>query len=402
MAEELKLKQPTRTYFDAVGEIEFKQENFFPNQTGKNNPNYTYSRLSFYLKNNDQKIRISLMGGFTPQTKIYAMNDKKESMTIDFGDRDNEEIIKQVSSLSLFQVGLNKVDIPKTKMNEDKNELEVILKADGTPEMIKVWNFQNFLTEYDLINFLGQNIKNGQMVRITGEISYNIYEEKLQKNYKINKIYILTEEDTFEDRFNLKVETLVDKDSLNESEPIIQGDNECKIKINTKVFNQINKNERSIIPLDIFYVYKENEKETVHRIINKIFKVSGDTIRKVVLECSLFNGKVYSSLSEDAEIELSDEVQELIELGYCTREEALKKANPKGYSEVQFVDEIRFEKPFFIKKDGIISLSIDDDFYDKSDLINLKIVSDEKKGSNKISTNNLEENFDIDDDFLPF
>ena len=80
----------------------------------------------------------------------------------------------------------------------------------------------------------------------------------------------------------------------------------------------------------------------------------------------------------------------------------MKKANPKGYSEVQFVDEIRFEKPFFIKKDGIISLSIDDDFYDKSDLINLKIVSDEKKGSNNISTNNLEENFDIDDDFLPF
>lgn len=372
MPEERKLKKPTRTYFDAVGTIEFKQEDYFPNQIGKNNPNYTYSRLMFYLKHNEQKTRINLIGGFTPETKIYCLNDTNETIIINFADRGNEELIKQVSTINLFQIGLGKIDVPKV----DRLTNEVIMK-NGQPEMVKIWNYQNYLAEYDLINFLGQNISNGMRVRIIGEITYDMYADQVQKNYKINKIYFLTEDEKFDDRFTLRVETLIDKNSLDKAEPIVQGDNEYKIKINSKIFHQVNKNKRKIIPLDIFYVYKEEDKDKVNRLIKKLFKIENNTIRKLTVECSLFSGRVYNQpTSDQLTTEITPELQDLIDSGYYTKEEILRKANPGEYSETKFVEEIRFEKPSLIKKDGVISLSIDDEFYVLDDLINLEITKD--------------------------
>lgn len=404
MEEEKKLKPATRTYFDAIGTIEFKQGDFVPNQKGKNNPNYIYSRLAFFLKNNEQKIRISLMGGFTPETKIYCFNDNKESMVINFKDRDNETLIKQVSTLNLLQVGLNKVETPKI----NKETQEIVMK-DGKPEMIRVWNYQNFLTDYDLINFLGQNIKSDMRVRITGEIIFNMYEGKLQKNYKINRIYFLTEEE-YEDRFNLKVDVLIDKNSLNDSDVVIQGDNENKVKINAMVYHQVNKNKREVLPLELFYVFIEEDKEKANKLIKKLFEIKDETIRKISLECHIFNGKIYNSLSsEELDFEISDEVQELIDAGFMDKEEVIKNLTPK-YSEVKFVDEIHFDKPILIKKDGVGILAIDDELYTRDDLKNLEIL-DDKKAKSKLKETNSVSNVDdedttlddfLDDDDLPF
>lgn len=399
------LKKPTRTYFTAIGNVEFKKEDFFPNQKGKNNPNYEYSRMVFYLNQNDQRTKINLIGGYSPNTKIYCIDKDGESMVVEFKDRGNETILEKVSTLNLFRVGVGKKEVPKTKLNEITNETEVVLKSDGTPEMISVWDYQDFLSEYDFINYLGQYLKNGQRVEIQGEITFSLYEGKLQKNFKMSKICLLKEDDKREDKFNLRVETLIDKNSLSEAEPIIQNDNTKKIKIKTNVFHQVNKNKREIIPLDIYYIYSEENEKKANTKINRLFKVSGNTIRKIGLECTLFSGKVYSQDMTDSDVKLSPELQEMIDLEVITLDEV--KQSVKSFSNVKFVEEILFNSVNCIKKEDKIEMDIDDTFYNENDLKNLEIIDENKKQTNKndnksVTENNLLDDEEIDDDDLPF
>lgn len=398
------LKKPTRTYFTAIGNVEFKKEDFFPNQKGKNNSNYEYSRMVFYLNQNDQRTRINLIGGYSPNTKIYCIDKDGESIVVEFKDRGNETILEKVSTLNLFRVGVGKKEVPKTELNKITNETEVVLKSDGTPEMISVWDYQDFLSEYDFINYLGQYLKNGQRVEIQGEITFNLYEDKLQKNFKMNKICFLTEEDKREDKFHLRVETLIDKNSLSEAEPIIQNDNTKKVKIKTNIFHQVNKNKREIIPLDIYYTYSEEDENLANTRIDRLFKVSGNTIRKIGLECTLFSGKVYSQDMKDSDVKLNPELQEMIDLGVITLDEV--KQSVKSFSNVKFVEEILFNNVHCIRVEDEILADIDDTFYDENDLKNLEIIDENKKQTNKndnksVTENNLLDDEEVDDD-LPF
>lgn len=410
MSEEKTLKKPTRVYFEAVGTVEFKQEDYFPNATGKNNPNYTYSRLVFYLNQNEQKTRIGLMGGFSPNTKIYCMGkENNESIVVDFESRGNENIIEKVSELNLFRIGMNRKEVPKTKINEITNETEVVVNSDGTPVMTSVWNYRDFLSEFDFVTYLGTYLTNGSRVKINGEITFNMYDGKLQKNFKINRILFLTEDDKEKehDRFTLKLETLVDKDSLEEAEPVIQNDNTKKVKIKTKIFHQVNKNKREIIPLDIYYTYHEEDEKIEKLKIDKFFKVSGNTIRKIGLNCTLFSGKVYNNDMKDSDLQLSPEVQEMIDLGITSLEEIRK--NVKSFSNVKFVEEILFNNVIFSTKENEIIMNIDDNFYTLEDLQNLEIEEEINKKSNKndkmTEYSDLldeEDEEEIDDDDLPF
>ncbi|WRK54653.1 hypothetical protein SD457_06920 [Coprobacillaceae bacterium CR2/5/TPMF4] len=114
-----------------------------------------------------------LMGGFSPKdTKIYAHgkddegHDKfDERLIIDWEDRFDDEILNTVGNRCFYRAGLK----------YDKNGKVVT---------------ERFLHAYDFIKYLKDNIEEGMVVSVSGDLRYSFYEGKTQIKKEV-KAFIL-------------------------------------------------------------------------------------------------------------------------------------------------------------------------------------------------------------------
>lgn len=406
MSQELKRGQ--RGNFEFIGNIEFNKEDFSRDRKSAKNPDWTYSMLNFYICNGENKIRISLSEGYSSNSKLYKMTkEDNETIIIDFKDRMIPAIMDKVADFSKFRIGIEKTDVPVR--DEDDN----IIMENGEPKTYKGWKYVDYISSYDFVNHLGQILteKPNMRVRIKGSVTYSLYDNKVQTKYNINNFYILTEEDKFEDKIYVKQEVLIDKDSLSEVKPEeIDGIFKAKIKAHT--YQYVNKNERALIPLNMYYVFKKEEEDTVKKYLKGLFTIKEDKIRRITLEGTPFTGKVYQSVAVELD-NVSDDLKAFLGDDYNIDDvkEQLAKSH---YSSVVYVNEFRLHLvPPIIKNEesGKIELNMSDNEFTKEDLMNLKI---EEKTETKKTTKpketiietdeiaDLDDFFSDDDDSLPF
>lgn len=349
------IKQSTKIYFEVVGFITPQDDKISINQKSKKaNSNYVYSRLPLQIKVGEQKHYISIMGGNSPSNKIFAKYIDGDMAEISFENRWDKGICDKIHDMSFYKIGTEKVKA-------------LVINENGKEEEKLEWKFNKYLSELDFVNALIEIFKKDMRVRMTGEVILNEYEGKIQKQFKVKRVYILNDNEIPE-CFKLKVETLVDEHSLDESGVEECGNGQCKSKIKTKIYHRVNANQREIFPMDIYYYTNKEEKDKINKMHNIVFKVPNGKVRKVSLECELYNGKIYKETQTD-EMDL-EEKQALIELGLYDENSEFK------YADVQYIEEIRLINIRQMKK-GETLLLFDDNLYNKDDLIDDIIPDDQ-------------------------
>jgi hypothetical protein len=337
-------KPQTLGYFDVKGIITVTPDTFQVDLKGKNNPNWNYSRINMKMEDGQGGIfYLNASDGFdiVKGKTIYAnIKDSKEQMQIAFGDRHNEEILKHIDDNSFVRVALRLVETEDGKRS---------------------WEYIKFLTLYDAINFLKDRLQTGMKLRVTGRTRYSLYNNYLNKDFEIQAIYLLPEDDTSELGFKFNQNVLITSDSLDDSEWEETG----VAKLNAKLYLKKKKDVYEVLTLPLIVRSTEENKKAVGTMIEKLFKVEGDTVRRIRLEGKYNTGYVASQVTLD---DLPPETLELIELGLYTEEEILSKQANRSK-----VDEMLIIRPVVLRANENEKPRIDysDTDYTLEDLENL-------------------------------
>lgn len=337
-------KQQTLGTFEARGIITVTPDTFQTDLKGKNNTNWNYSRINmkmedgkggvFYLTASDG---FDLVKGRT----IYAnIKDSEGQMQIQFADRHNETILSQVDERSLIRIALRKVKNSDGKM---------------------VWEYHNFLALYDAINFLKDRLQTGMKLYVRGRTRYSTYNDYLNKDYEIQAIYLLPEDENTELGFKFSQNVLLTSDSVDDS----KFEDELVANVKAKLYLKKKKDMYEVVTLPLVIRATEETKENVRKMIDKFFKVDDDKVRRIRVEGKYNTGYIASQITED---DLPEEALELIELGLYNKEEVMKM-----YAQKTKVDEMVITRPVIIKDKNTNKPKVDysDDEYTLEDLINL-------------------------------
>ena len=157
------------------------------------NPEYTYkinerSEKSAWIYNSlnlgvdcGEKCGIvyaELMGGYSDerQNVIYA-HGKKDDGSDDFSnrievaweDRFNEEVLAEIGEMCFITVGLEKTNKGKTY-------------------------YKKFLSAYDAIKYVEENLEDGMVVNVRGNLKYSTYQDNTQVRKEITSIVLSSAE----------------------------------------------------------------------------------------------------------------------------------------------------------------------------------------------------------------
>lgn len=362
------IKPTTRIYFDAIGIIDYKLEDYRPEEKSKNNPDYTYARFTFYLKTNKGKHRISLMGGFLPTTKIYGFDQDKNQCVINFANRFDKEELEKLSDDSF-----KTINFPK----------------DSNKESIKL------LSDFDFIREIPEHIKGGEKVRIRGEMSFNEYQDEIQKNFTVKSISILDDIKDYPMEFKLNFSALLDKNSFsNEFTEVEQ--HMVETKLSTYFYVKKGAEKKEVYKYPIYFRCKTSDIGMAKKECKKYF--STDKVIKIGFVGTLFNGKIMENV--ETPTEYSSATMHMLNSGiisieHFNQEEERSRFGSLTYIEKIYADSIKFN--FNEQK-----LDIDDQMYTEEDLIVDK--KEPIKKDNKVANTTSKETFfdDDDDDVLPF
>lgn len=349
-------KKQTLGNFNVTGYITVDDKTFEINKAGKNNPNWIMNVFNPKIESLDGKsMFMRFQDGFdnVKGKQIYALiKGTRDTMKVNFADRNNQTIIEQLDEKSFIKIGLRK---EKVKNEETGKEYDQ-------------WVFNQFLSTYDAIKFLSEYFPIGHKfkVRIRGRQKFNLYNGEVSRNYDIQTIYLLDEMDNSECEFSFTQNVLLTDDCV----VMDKWETEGIATINTKVYQKKKKDEYEVLNVPmIIRGDTEEKKATYTRVIDKFFKVDEGKIRRINIDGLYNSGYIVGNVTEE---DLPDEAKELIEDGLYSKEEVMKM-----YASKERVDEMLIKRPHMKKINDKPSVDYDDTEFTPEDLVNL-IVEPEK------------------------
>lgn len=256
------------------------------------------------------------------------VDDYSNRIEINWEDRHDEEILETVGNQSFTRAGL-----------------EVDTKGKTVVE--------KFITPYDMVPYLKENLEDGAIVKIAGKLVYSIYNDEPQIKKEIEYIGLsnvkLNDKEKesgmkLEDKFYAKFsQTMyVTKDSLGkydkekESFPVDAYVVDYVGKVNqdgeTKKIG-----ENACFKVEYQLPLLDREKTTLAKLANKMFGIKkSDKATQLTVD-----GHIYRSGGADTTLtidDLPDDIKELVELGAFTEEEAIEKVvGKKSYAKEEFL-----------------------------------------------------------------
>lgn len=341
-------KQQTFGRFTAKGSITVTEDSFQLDLKGKNNPSWNYSRINMKMEDGKGGVFfLNAQDGFstTNGRVIYAnIKDSREQMQIQFADRFNDAVREHLDDRSFIRVALDKVEV----------------------EGKQVWNYQKFLSVYDVISFLKPRLQTGMKLFVSGNVKYSEYNDNLNKDLEIKHILLLPEDEDMSDAgFKFQQNVLLTPDSLDDS----KFETELTATVNAKLYYTRKKSKKSkekeAFTLDLPLVIRatEDKKDKVRKMLDKYFTVEEDTVRRIQLDGKFNTGYISGQVTEE---DLPEEAKELIEDEFYTLEEVLKM-----YAKRDRVDELLVTRPVLYKAQDakIPTVDMDDETYKPEDLI---------------------------------
>lgn len=291
-----------------------------------NKSDWIYNQLNLNVDCGEHsgKVSAEMMGGYGSERNnnvIYVhgknednSDDFKNQYTIDFVDRFDESILEDIGDLCFINIGLEK----------DVHDKTVV---------------KRFLTPYDAIAYVSENLEDGMVINVRGQLRYQLYNGNVQCRKEINSIFLSkAEPDAYRASF---VQTmLLDKDSAGKS--TIDKDKKVMyvnayILEKFKEFNGWDLTDNGkikggiFVPLRKTFEFDLNGKEPTQtaKLIDKVFKVKKG-VTQITFEGEFVETGAAVTATED---DLTDDVKDMIDCGFYTLEEALAKCSTNGARE---------------------------------------------------------------------
>lgn len=265
---------------------------------------YNSLNLGVYCGETCGTVYAELMGGYgAERDNVVYVHGKKDDgtddfenrFTIDWDDRFDENILESIGDFCFMTVGLEK----------DKRE--------------KVF-YKKFLTTYDMIAYINENLEDGMVINVKGNLKYSTYNDEIQVKKEINSVVLSKVEDKEKYCAKFTQTMLLTKDSVGRPDK-----EKGIIPIYAKVLDYIKEYNGKLVKCNIpynktfEYEIDLTNKELVQKVVEKVFKVQKG-VTEVTFEGDLIEGGATVMATEE---DLPDEVKELIDIGVYTLDEAL-------------------------------------------------------------------------------
>ncbi|MEX3625113.1 hypothetical protein [Viridibacillus arvi] len=376
MAEQVKQKlQKGKSYVTVVGKAKVTDKTYNVKQTSKTS-DYEYSRMGLGIETVEGNVIFGeMMGGFSPSMNypIKARTKEGDNVDVNWADRLNESVIETLNKFSTVNVGLVRDGDVPAEGEEDKRKLVI----------------KRFMSPYDAIDYIKENLKDGTMIMAKGSYKFNKYKEEDQKKFEITDIYLSKQEEGFA---NFVQTVIIDEDSFSKSS-MKDAKETGEVIISARAVDYVGKIDGKKIGKNMTFnfpfsvkINKENP-EMTEAIVNNLFKVKKGKIREISIEGQIFEGYEQTQVSEK-DIKISKDVQELIAMGLYSKEEAMQKMTVRGNK----VSKMLFTRPFILKdKDDATKLNIDmnDDKYVPEDLY--VDIEETKEDTTSTDSNDIQE-----------
>ena len=305
--------------FMLIGEAKINEYTFKTDEKSeKSDWIYNSLNLGIYCGETCGTVYAELMGGYgAERDNVVYVHGKYENgkddfdnkFTIDWDDRFDNDILESVGDLCFLTVGLER----------DKNK--------------KVY-YKKFLTPYDAIAYIKDNLKEDMIVNVKGNLRYSTYNDVTQVKKEINSIVLSKIDDSSKYCAKFTQTMLLTKDSVGKADK-----NTGILPIYAKVLDYIReykgKEVKTNIPYDKAFEYELDlsKPEISQKVVEKVFKVLKG-VTEVTFEGDLIEGGAVVTATED---DIPNDIKTLIEIGVYTLEEALTKCSVNSGREKRMV-----------------------------------------------------------------
>ena len=330
---------------------------------------YNSLNLGVYCGETCGTVYAELMGGYGAERDnvVYVhgkdsegRDDFGDKFTIDWDDRFDEKILESVGDLCFLTVGLEK----------DKGG--------------KVY-YKKFLTPYDMIAYINENLEDGMVINVKGNLKYSTYNDNVQVKKEINSVVLSKVDDSSKYAARFTQTMLLTKDSVGKADK-----DTGVLPIYAKVLDYVKeykgKEVKTNIPYDKTFEYELDlsNPEMAKKVVDKVFKVQKG-VTEVTFEGDLIEGGAVVTATED---DIPDDIKALIAIGVFTMEEALAKCTVSSGREKRMV----IRKPLIKMvedKEGNKTPTIQkfDKKYEEEDLIlDFMLASDDEEEETEVET----------------
>jgi hypothetical protein len=298
--------------FELIGKACIKDYTFKIDEHSKKS-DWIYNSINLNVDCGDKygKVGCELMGGYgAGRNNVIYVHGKDENggddfdnrYQIDFDDRFDENILKDIGELCFIKIGIEK---------DTKGEVVI----------------NKFLHAYDAIKYLSEALQDGMEIKVRGQLKYTVYDKHVQVRKEINSIYLPREKElnTYEAAFTQSM--LLDKYSIGKADK-----DKCAFPITAYIlekFKEYNGNDLTeggavkggkFVPLrkTFEYVYDPEDEKSIERA-GKLFKVKKNVTLITCQGVFVEGGAVIQTTEDD----LPDDIKELVEMGAYSLEEAL-------------------------------------------------------------------------------
>lgn len=307
--------------FTLIGKPVTNDYTFKINERSENS-NWIYNALNLGVDCGEEHgtVYAELMGGYSEsnENKIFAHGKKEDGsddfdkqITVDWEDRFNDDVLKEVGDLSFITVGLEKTDKGQTF-------------------------YKKFLSAYDAIEYAKEHITNEMVVNVRGNLKYSSYNGNTQVRKNITSIALSKADDTSKYAARFTQTILIDKDStslkhIDKEKGVLNVD--ARVLDYVKEVNGIEvKGQYPYTKQFEFKLDLENEKQC-KTILDKLFKVKRD-VTQITFEGEFIEGGAVVTATWD---DVPDDIKELVDMGVYTKEDALAKCTANGSRERRMV-----------------------------------------------------------------
>lgn len=343
--------------FQLTGTALVNDNTFFLDQTS-NKSNWIYNRMNLGVSCGDQNgtVYANAMGGFGADREnvIYVhgrtqdgMDDFQNRWTVNFEDRNNPDIIKEVGRQCYFTAGLEKDNKGQTV-------------------------YKNFLSAYDMIQYVSEHLETGTPITVRGNMEFRIYNGSTTVQLNITNIALSGQEPKdYKARFTQTL--LLDSDCAGKPDKETgEMDITGYVLEYMKEYNghDLSEGEKKgeNVPLPFIFKYRVNlaNPELAKKAVKKLFAVKRGSVNQITFEGDFVNSgaTIVLGLSE-----LPDDIQDLVSLGIMSEEEAIAACATNGNRERKLI----LQKPRIRNvqdKDGVSTpeVMMVEDAYSEEDL----------------------------------
>ena len=284
--------------------------------------NWVYNALNLGIDSGEKfgTVYSELMGGYSEENenKIFAhgkkddgSDDFEKQIVVDWEDRFDDEVLKEIGDLSFITVGLEKTSEGKTF-------------------------YKKFLSAYDAIAYIKEHLTEDVVVNVKGNLKYSTYNDNVQVRKNITSIVLSKVDDAANYKATFTQTILIDKDSaslknIDKDKGVLFVD--ARVLDYVKEVNGVEVKGQYPYNKQFEFAMDFTNEAACKKIMDKLFKVKKG-ITQITFEGEFIEGGAVVTATWD---DLPDDIKDLVEMGVYSKEEALAKCTANGSRERRMV-----------------------------------------------------------------